>query len=60
VILSGVQKVLTTSAAEVKVRAPISFASVETPNRCVSSTRGGPACPRLVVMITTPLDALEP
>ena len=42
------------------MRDPILFEICETPTRWVTLTRDTPALPRLVVMMTTPLAALEP
>ncbi len=43
-----------------KVRLPSSLDLVKTPNRWVRLNCGLPACPRFVVMITTPLVAFDP
>jgi hypothetical protein len=49
-----------TSWLEVNTREPSLFDTCETPTRWVTSTLTVPARPRLVVMTTTPLAALEP
>jgi len=48
------------SAALAKTRSPILLLRLKNPNRCVRLTRGRPARPRLVVMMTTPFEARPP
>src|SRR5258708_33066419 len=51
---------LSKSTVSVNTREFSSFSGENCPTRCGSEKRGGPARPRLVVMITTPFVARDP